>query len=402
MYGTVVELRAAVTDAASAFDADALDRAGAMRAVRLWSAVRHAAAAAEAIAAARVAACGTPAGAADAAAWLADVTGTTSARAREVIRTGAALGSQPTTRAKATAGGLSFDQTAAITAAVTADPAAEVRLVDEAATGSLSELRDHCARVRAAADPDPVATEQRLHARRALHRYRDGEGAEHLHMVGTKLDLAKVDQALAPIIDQLFDERRHHGPREPYDAYAFDALVRLAEHGGAAASITDRAGRPKLRYLALLRVDLEALTRGTVTNDDELCELAGLGPIPIATARELLGESVLKLVLTKGVDVLNVTHLGRGPTTAQQIALLWQQPTCTRQGCGRRRRLETDHRDDWTRVRCTELANLDPLCEHDHDLKTHHGWALTTGTGTRPMVPPDHPDHPRHAKERSP
>jgi BarA-like signal transduction histidine kinase len=40
------------------------------------------------------------------------------------------------------------------------------------------------------------------------------------------------------------------------------------------------------------------------------------------TARDLLGESIVKLVITNGVDVANVTHLGRGPTAAQRIALL--------------------------------------------------------------------------------
>ena len=52
-------------------------------------------------------------------------------------------------------------------------------------------------------------------------------------------------------------------------------------------------------------------------------QIAGLGPIPVSTARELLGESILKLVITKGVDVVNVVHLGRAPTAAQRVALLW-------------------------------------------------------------------------------
>jgi hypothetical protein len=40
------------------------------------------------------------------------------------------------------------------------------------------------------------------------------------------------------------------------------------------------------------------------------------------TARDLLGESIVKLVITNGVDGADVTHLGRGPTAAQRIALL--------------------------------------------------------------------------------
>ena len=50
---------------------------------------------------------------------------------------------------------------------------------------------------------------------------------------------------------------------------------------------------------------------------------AGVGPVPVSVAEGLLGRSVLQLVITRGVDVLNVTHLGRGPTAAQKIALAW-------------------------------------------------------------------------------
>jgi len=386
-------LRDAVVAAATTFDASALDRDGAMRAVALWTAVINAASAARAMASSRVAECGTPPGTSDAATWLALTTGATVATARDTLRCGAELQKQPATRAAATSGELSLQQAAAISDAVAADPAAERRLVDQAGRDSLGELRDACQQVKAAADPFPAATERRIHARRALRRYRDGEGAEHLHVVGTRVELAKVDQALAPVIDQLLGQRRDAQPREPYEAIAFDALVQLVGSGGP--GITDRARRPKLRYLTLLRVDLEALRRGHVDSDDELCEITGLGPVPVATARELLGESLLKLVITKGSDVVHVTHLGRGVNTAQQLALLWQQPICTRQGCGRRQRLENDHRSEWARVRCTELRNLDPLCAADHDLKTRHGWALVEGAGKRPMVPPGHPDHPR-------
>ncbi len=385
-------IRAAVVAAASSFDAALLDRDGAVDAMAVWTAVINAASAARAMAAARVAECGAPPGATDAVSWVASVTGATAASARDTLRCGAQLRDQPGARLAATSGRLSAQQTAAITDAVTANPAAADRLLAQAERDSLGELRDACQQVKAAADPDPVRTEQRIHARRAVRRYRDGEGAEHLHMVGTRVELAKLDQALAPIIDQLLAQ--HRADREPYEAIAFDALVQAVTTG--TPGINDTAGRPKSRYLTLVRVDLEALQRGHIDGDDELCEITGLGPIPVATARELLGESILKLVITKGVDVLHVTHLGRGVNTAQQIALLWQQPVCTRLGCGRRHRMENDHRVEWAKIHCTELANIEPLCIGDHDLKTRHGWALIDGTGKRPMVPPDHPQHPKN------
>src|SRR5471030_2052420 len=129
---------------------------------------------------------------------------------------------------------------------------------------------------------------------------------------------------------------------------------------------------------------------------DEVCEIAGLGPIPVSVARELLGDAILKLVLTKGVDVANVTHLGRSVTVAQQVALLWQGPECTRLGCTSTYRLENDHREDWVKTKHTRLDETDKLCGHDHDLKTHKGWALVAGTGKRPMVPPTDPRHPKN------
>ena len=154
------------------------------------------------------------------------------------------------------------------------------------------------------------------------------------------------------------------------------------------------AGRLNPRYLALLRVDVQALHRGRVAGG-ELCEIRGVGPVPVSVAEGLLGRSVLQLVITRGVDVLNVTHLGRGPTAAQKIALAWASPGCTVAGCWRTR-TENDHREPWAQTRHTRLDELDPLCAHHHDLKTRSGWALVDGTGKRPMVPPDDPQHPNH------
>ena len=157
------------------------------------------------------------------------------------------------------------------------------------------------------------------------------------------------------------------------------------------------ATKPKIRHLALLRVDLEALTRGAVEGE-ELCELTGIGPVPVGNARGLLGESILKLVFTRGRDVATVVHLGRGPNAAQKIALLWSQPLCSNEACPNRWRTQVDHRNDWPKCRVTELANLDHLCPHDHRLKTTKGWALVEGAGRRPFVAPDDPRHPRFWK----
>jgi hypothetical protein len=142
----------------------------------------------------------------------------------------------------------------------------------------------------------------------------------------------------------------------------------------------------------LVRVDLEALRR-SVAEEGEYCEITGIGPVPVSVARALLTDAIVKLVITKGADVLHVTHLGRGPNAAQRVALLWQQPLCTAEGrC--RTRVEIDHRIEYRKTKHTQLDECDPLCKHHHDLKTHEGWKLVEGSGKRPMVPPDDPGHP--------
>jgi hypothetical protein len=245
-------------------------------------------------------------------------------------------------------GELSGPQVAAVVDAATANPAAEGRLLRHAKQSSLAELRHDALRARAGADADQEATHQRIHAQRRLRTWTDGEGAWNLSARGTVGDGARVVAAL-----------------EPIDT-----------------------------HLTLVRVDLAALRRSEV-HDDERCEITGLGPIPVSTARELLGDSILKLVITKGVDVLHVTHLGRGPNAAQRVALLWASPGCTVEGCPRTR-VEIDHRIPYRDTRHTRLDECDPLCRHHHAQKTNDGWELVEGSGKRPMVPLGDPRHPKN------
>ena len=197
--------------------------------------------------------------------------------------------------------------------------------------------------------------------------------------------------ALDPIVDEMFRVARREGRRESRDAHAFDAVMELVRRacgsthpdaavvrspstGDDAASDDPArevpasdprapAGRtraPNPNFLALLRVDLQALVRGRA-KDDELCEIKGVGPVPVRVARNLLGDSILKLVLTRGVDVANVTHLGRGPTEAQRIALLWSAPACTNSLCSHTLQIQHDHRTPWVEIHETTLDNLDRL-----------------------------------------
>ena len=289
------------------------------------------------------------------------------------------------------AGGLSNEQATAIVPAAAADPSAQDALLRLARTTSVSELRTACLRVQAAADPDPEHRHRRIRSERRARTFTDAAGAWNLRARGTVEEGARFESTLQPIIDELFEQARLEGRKEPRDAYAFDALMVLA---GRSATTGDgkRAANP--RYLGLLHVSAEALARGRVEGE-ESCEIVGIGPVPVRVARELLGESILKLVITKGVDVANVTHLGRGPTAAQRIALLWSKPKCTDSTCSSMF-VQIDHRQPWAKTKHTRLDELDPLCPHHHALKTNQGWALVRGKGRRAFVGPRDPRHPRN------
>jgi hypothetical protein len=326
-------------------------------------------------------------GFASAAEYLAARGGTSLATAKTELDTSRALPALPAVRSAMLDGTLSPQQGGLIADAAKVNPTAERSLLASARRFSFKELRDHAQRAKAAADPDSEATQRRLHRGRRLVEHVDAEGAWNLHARGTVADGAKVHAALAPIIDEVFATNRRAGNREPAEAYAFDALTELA--GRAEAR---REGGPKRRYLGLIRCDLAALQRGSV-HDGELCEITGVGPIPVAHGVSLLTEATWKLVITRGVDVAHVTTLSRRATAAMLAALLWRSPVCTVEGCGRTI-LEIDHRLPYADTGHTTLVELDPFCTHHHDLKTYDGWELVAGQGTRAMVPPDHPRHP--------
>jgi hypothetical protein len=431
MYERLVEVRGQLAELVTAVDPDAVSGSTARELWAEFDRIERLGAAGKTLLARRVAAThrADRSGSRTAAEELARKAGTTAGTAKDAVDTSHRLADQPELDQAVRRGEVSPVQAALVSAAAAADPSAGQRLVELAPRVSVAELRAECARVTAAADPDPEATNRRIHAQRRLRHYRDGEGGWNLSARGTAHAGAAFVTVLNAITDTLFTAARRAGRNEPVEAYAFDALMTMADHTAESTTTADpkawggagsagRAGDPGIasaaggesgsgcatrprpstspRYLGLLRVDVAALRRGRVQGG-ELCELAGVGPIPVSGAKELLGEAIVKLVITDGVDVLNVTHLGRGPTAAQRAGLLWMNPSCSVDGC-HRTRVEWDHREPWAQTRHTRLDGLDPLCSFHHDLKTRFGWALVPGKGNRAFVPPDDPRHPSYRK----
>ena len=322
---------------------------------------------------------------------LAADAGTSVLSAQGLLDTSKRVASQPKTARALRAGDLSARKAEVVAKAVEVAPDAEDQLLALAKTAPVAKLKQEALRAKAAVDGDERYA--RIRRERSARWYTDEEGAWHFHAKGTVDDGREFLSVFEPIVDQFFKAAHSEGRSEPTEAYAFDALIEMARRACGEHAADNKAKAPQL--LGLVRVDHAALQRGRV-EDGEVCEIAGLGPIPAHRAQELLGDAVVKLVLTRGVDVANVTHLGRGPTVAQKIAVWWKTPQCTTLDCTRVQRIEFDHREEWRKTHHTRVDDGDGLCGHCHDLKTYEGWALVEGDGKRPLVPPDDPRHPKN------
>lgn len=107
-----------------------------------------------------------------------------------------------------------------------------------------------------------------------------------------------------------------------------------------------------------------------------MCEIPGIGPIPVATARALANDAFLAAILTDGIDIKAVAHLGRNITAALRTALIARDPKCVVPGCEERQRLQIDHIVPVEDNGETRLDNLARLCIWHHYLKTHQGYRL--------------------------
>jgi hypothetical protein len=316
--------------------------------------------------------------------WFANATGLPLGEAIRTTDTARRLDDLPTTEAAMRDGRLSAAQAATITDAAEAAPAAEAELVAAAGSSSFGQLRDKARRVKAAA-ADPATLTARQQQLRGARRSTDDDGMRNYAIKLTPGQAAKFEPVWDRFINQVFVQARADGVRDTAEQYAADALVAMA---AAVLSDTKLAGGGGGGMHGLVLVDATALKRGRPI-PGETCEVAGIGPIDVATAKELLGDAVVDILVKDGVDVRTVAHVGRAANRRQKAALLadWE---CEVRGCGARRGLEVDHIEPWARTHRTAIEDLGPKCGFHHDLKTHRGWVdgPRGDDGKRTLIPP--------------
>ena len=306
--------------------------------------------------------------------WLATETDCPHYEAQSVVMLANQLQHLPVTQEALRNGTLSNAQAVEVARGAIVSPNSETQLLNLAKHATVRDLRDASGRVVAAAT-DEAARHRQIHKSRFFKSWTDSDGSFNVKGRMTVANGALVMAALKPIQDEIFKAARTSGDHERPEAYAADALMALCEKATTkqASESGTKATRPNA--VINIRVDINALKRGH-TEQGEVCEIAGVGPIPVATATEYLGEAFLKLLVVDGVDIKTVAHMGRHIPAPLRTAVEERDRLCQVPTCDVTLGLEIDHIKPFAEGGAASFENLVRLCKRHHLQKTHDGYRL--------------------------
>ena len=306
--------------------------------------------------------------------WLSIETDCPQYEAQAVVLLAAQLQHLPVTQAALRNGTLSNAQAVEVARAAIVAPNTETQLLNLAKHATVRDLRDATSRVVAGAT-DEAERHRQVHKSRYFKSWTDFDGSFNVRGRMTAANGALVMAALKPIQDEIFKAARKSGEYETPEAYAADALMVLCEK--ASAKHSSESGMKPARPNAVMniRIDIDALKRGH-TEHGEICEIAGVGPIPVATATEYLGEAFLKLLILDGTEIKTIAHMGRAIPAKLRTAVEERDRVCQVPTCDVTLGLEIDHIKPFAEGGPASLENLVRLCKRHHLQKTHDGYRL--------------------------
>ena len=190
------------------------------------------------------------------------------------------------------------------------------------------------------------------------------------------------------------------------DQVRADVLCDLLIEGDTASLPSDARG---IRASVVVTVPALALLEAGERERDAAglapATVEGVGPIPLARARQLCGgEGGWMRVLThpESGAVLSVGRELYRPPAALARLVKWRADRCLAPGCGMpASRCEIDHTLAWADGGTTGIENLAPICRGHHRVKHHGGWRVrqipdsggeiewTSPTGRRYTVKPE-------------
>ncbi|MBJ7513055.1 MAG: DUF222 domain-containing protein [Acidimicrobiia bacterium] len=320
--------------------------------------------------------------------WLAIETDSPQYEAQSVVLLATQLQHLPVTQAALRNGTLSNAQAVEVARGAIVAPNIETQLLNLARHATVRDLRDATSRVVAAAT-DEAERHRQVHKSRYFKSWTDLDGSFNVRGSMTAANGALVMAALKPIQDEIFRSARKSGNHERPEAYAADALMALCAKANATDSAggTSKSRTTRPNAVMNIRIDIDALKRGH-TKHGEICEIAGVGPIPVGTATEYLGEAFLKLLVMDGIDIKTVAHMGRAIPAPLRTAVEERDRVCQVPTCDVSVGLEIDHIKPFAEGGPASLENLVRLCKRHHLQKTHDGYRLEkiegeTGTDRR-------------------
>ena len=306
--------------------------------------------------------------------WLSIETDCAHYEAQSVVLLANQLQHLPVTTAALLSGDLSGTQAVEVARGAIVSPNTETQLLNLSKHATVRDLRDATNRVVAAAT-DEAARHRQIHKSRFFKSWTDPDGSFNVKGRMTVANGALVMAALKPIQDEIFRAARKSGEHERPEAYAADALMVLCERSSTSESSENGTKTTRPNVVMNIRVDIDALKRGH-TEHGEVCEIAGVGPIPVATATEYLGEAFLKLLVLDGVDIKTVAHMGRAIPAPLRTAVEERDRVCQVPTCDMSVGLEIDHIVPFAEGGAASFENLVRLCKRHHLQKTHDGYRL--------------------------
>ena len=329
-------------------------------------------------------------GHANAAEWLADVSGSSAAVAKERLTTARRASGDDDLRQALHKGDLSASQLRVLGDSEAAAPGSAGALLELAAAGASHQELRHAASVLGAAARDNEnerARRARVHERRHLRWYQCPQGGIRGEFSCDEVQWARVFPGLEAAAKERWRAAESKDTTS-FEAHQLDAFVELLAAASGAGS-GDAA--PAARVETLVLIDAEALRRGRAQGD-EICEIEGIGPVSVAAATELLSEGGLRYLVKEGFDIRTVTRSSRVIAKCIDAALIARDRTCCAHPCGKRVGLERDHvHVDYKNGGLSELDNLVRLCPEHHALKTYGGWRIEGQPGERTWVAPARP-----------
>jgi hypothetical protein len=216
-------------------------------------------------------------------------------------------------------------------------------------------------------------------ARRRVWVEDDADGMSWTHVYGPTVEARAIHARVTAIAKTVLTAEAE---TRTLDQVRADVLADLLIDG-VAPSHPDQARGIRASVvvtvpaLALLHAD----DAGVAGSGCDPAVVEGVGPIPIARARELCGGEISWMRVLTHPETGMVLSVGRDrytPPASLRRLVKWRADRCMAPGCGvPASRCEIDHTVAWEHGGATSLQNLAPLCKGHHRVKHHGGWQLT-------------------------